>query len=245
VRHTLPAFPSLTTASLATATLTTAMLLVSTVPASAHAELAPWRLPPNTTAGVLLLVTHGCGDEDEWISSAPLEEEPTIAVTLLRPLELRIEPAPYEGWTLSTERDEAGEVVSATWRSDDPAGTSDTLQLPFDATVGDVPDGHTIWLPVVQECTGGDSLEWTLEGDLRGGDEVPAMELAIVDGAPAPDPHGGEGLDAASGAAAEAALTPSPVERFGWASVLLGGAGLVAIGVALWSRRRTRAGATV
>jgi uncharacterized protein YcnI len=244
VRRSLPAAPSLTAASL-TASLTSALLLASAAPASAHAELAPWRLPPDTTAGMLLLVTHGCGDEDEWISSEPLEEEPTIAVTLQRPLELSIEPAPYEGWTLTTERDEAGEVVSATWRSDDPAGTSDTLQLPFDATVGDLPDGHTVWLPVIQECTGDERLEWTLEGDLRGGDEVPAMELLIVEDAPYPEPHGGEGLDAASGAAAEAALAPSFAERVGWPSLVLGGTGLVAVAAVLWSRRRTRDDATV
>lgn len=224
-------------------TLCTAACLVVGVqaPAAGHAELVPWRLPPGETAGLLLMVTHGCGDEDAWISTEPLEEEPTVAVTVRVPLELEMTPFPIDDWSLSTEEDPGGAVTSATWRYHDPAGTSETVQLPIDVTVADLPDGAEVWIPVVQECTAGDTLEWTLEGDLRGGDEVPAMLLSIREDATLPEAWGGQEVDEESLAAAEAAATPSPLERLGPWSVGLAALGLG--GLVLGMRRRRRAAA--
>lgn len=214
------------------------LLLGVHAPAAGHAELVPWRLPPGETGGLLLMVTHGCGDEDEWISAEPLEEEPTIAVTVQVPLELDMTPVAVEGWSLSTEDDGSGALTSATWRHDDPAGTSETVQLPIDVTVADVPDGSEVWIPVIQECTGGESLEWTLEDELRGGDQVPAMMLSIRDDATLPAIWGTETIDADSLAAAEAAAAPSPLERFGLPSAALAVLGLGGLWLAL--RRRER-----
>jgi hypothetical protein len=214
------------------------LLVALPTPAAGHAELVPWQLPPGETGGLLLMVTHGCGDEDEWISSEPLEEEPTLAVTVRVPLELDIVPLPVEGWSLTTETETDGTVQSATWRIDDPAGTTETVQLPIDVTVGDVPDGSEVWIPVVQECAGGDRLEWTLEGDLRGGDEVPAMRLVIRDEATTPATWAAAGVDEDAVAAARDAASPGPLQRIG-----LPGAALAALGIAglVFALRRRRA----
>jgi uncharacterized protein YcnI len=221
-----------------TATVAGALVLGTALPAAGHAELAPWQLPPNSEAGMLLLVTHGCGDDEEWISTEPLAEEPSVAVTIQRPLELEIRPVPYQGWTLTTEEDQTGTVTSATWRSDDPAGTSRTLQLPFDVTVGDVPEGHVIWFPVFQECTAGESLEWTVEGDSRGGDEIPAMRLTIHDDATAPPLHAAGDTGTRPGSEAGPASRSGALERFGLPSLVLAlaGTGAVILG---YRRRRT------
>lgn len=178
---------------LSTVAAATLLSLALAAPARGHAELVPWQLPPGAEARLLLLVTHGCGDEDERISTEPLEEEPTVAVAVRAPLELEIVPGELDGWTLTEETDANGRVTAARWDSDDPDGTTETLQIPMDVRVGDVPNGSEIWLPVVQECAGGASLSWTLEGDVRGGDEIPAMRLLVDEDASAPPT--GRGVD--------------------------------------------------
>jgi hypothetical protein len=220
---------------LTTLCLTGGLLVAAPAAALAHGELVPWQLPPGETAGLLLLVTHGCADDDEWFSSEPQPDPPTVAVTIQAPLELTIEPAPYEGWTLTTERDASDRLTSATWRSDDPAGTSDALQLPLDVTVADVPDGSEVWLPLIQECAGDEILEQTLEGELRGGDQMPAMRLVANESANAPDPWG----EAADGTTPADVADPTAAGAIA-ASVGLAALGLAGVAFALRRRRHVQ-----
>lgn len=224
------------------AAATVALTFAVATPASGHAELVPWQLPPGATGGLLLLVTHGCGDEDEWISTEPLPEEPTVAVTIPVPLELTIEPGEYEGWSLSTETDDGGRTTSITWTSDDPAGTYETLQFPIDVTVPDLPDGSEVWLPVIQECTEGESLAWTLEGDVRGGDEVPAMKLFLNEDSTVPATWSEGSTPTVDGdvATADAAGGTSRAGGLGLPSLLLAVLGVGGAAVALRRRAHVR-----
>lgn len=223
---------------LTTAAATAALTVALATSASAHAELSPYRLPPGAEATLALVVTHGCADEAERFRSDGEDEPPTTAIDLQVPLELTVVPQEVDGWTLTTEA-AAGRVTRARWESEDPAGTTESVRFPLDVTVADVPDGTVVWLPLVQDCAGGASLAWTLEGDVRGGDDIPAMRLFVDEDAPVPSDPDDAGATADGATAGGSADTSTP-DRALVGSVALAVVGLG--GVALAIRRRRSAG---
>ncbi|MFA9430480.1 hypothetical protein [Egicoccus sp. AB-alg2] len=142
--------------------LAAALLLSTAGPAVAHAGLMPGDLAPGVASDSQLVVVHGCGP-DGTIPANDEETLPTTAVTVSRPDGLTIVPSPAAGWTLTTDLDTDGTVGSATWVSDDPEGTLETIFLDLEVTADADLDGQQRYLPVVQDCAAGEQLAWVGE----------------------------------------------------------------------------------
>jgi uncharacterized protein YcnI len=162
-------------------TLAVAVLLLWAGPASAHAGFMPNDLAPGVLTEGEVVVVHGCGPGGT-IPANDDEELATTAVVLQRPDGLTIDPQEVEGWTLSTETDDAGDVTQARWDTDDPAGELGAIFLGVEVTADEAADGGSIWVHVVQECGEDEQLAWVAERieELEG--ELPAM-LVNVDSA--------------------------------------------------------------
>jgi uncharacterized protein YcnI len=162
-------------------TLAVAVLLLWAGSASAHAGFMPGDLAPGVLTEGEVVVVHGCGP-DGTIPANDDEELATTAVVLQRPDGLTIDPQQVEGWTLSTETDDAGDVIEARWEADDPAGELGAIFLGVEVTADEAADGSSIWVHVVQECGEDEQLAWVAEriAELEG--ELPAM-LVNVDSA--------------------------------------------------------------
>ncbi|MFA9429278.1 DUF1775 domain-containing protein [Egicoccus sp. AB-alg2] len=156
----------------------TGALLLPASPALGHAELIPYQLPPGTTSDIAIVLSHGCGDDDEWLSSEPQDDPPTTGVTLQVPPGVQAAPYAIEGWQVTVDGDDQ-RIETIRWELEDPAGTTETVALPFSVTLPDGPSGTQLWLPIVQDCVGGEQLSWTEEGEIRGGDAVPALRLFL------------------------------------------------------------------
>jgi uncharacterized protein YcnI len=162
-------------------TLAVAVLLLWAGPAAAHAGFMPNDVAPGVLTEGEVVVVHGCGP-DGTIPANDDEELATTAVILQRPDGLKIDPQEVEGWTLSTETDDVGDVIQARWAADDPAGELGAIFLGVEVTADEDADGSSIWVHVVQECGEDEQLAWVAERieELEG--ELPAM-LVNVDSA--------------------------------------------------------------
>lgn len=215
-------------------------LLAPASPAFAHAELIPYQLPPGGTSDIAIVLSHGCGDDDEWLSAEPQDDPPTTGVTLLVPAGVRAMPYDIAGWEVTVQGD--GDRIDAIqWRLEDPAGTTETVALPFSVTLPDGPNGTPIWLPIVQDCVDGEQMLWTEEGEVRGGDAVPALRLFLNENSAPGDLSNLVEIDR-TGLVTDPVVRTNPLTRW-WPALGLGAAGTLALVVAV-RRRRSRADVT-
>lgn len=161
---------------LATVVVAAALLMLLAGPAAAHVGLMPGDLAPNTSVDARLVLAHGCGT-DGTIPSSDDDALPTQAVTLELPAGVTAEPGATDGWDATVETDDHGMHVR--WESRDPAGHAGALELPLHLEVGDLPGGTDLWLPVIQECAGGEAMAWTHPGMAEGGG-LPAVLATVV-----------------------------------------------------------------
>jgi uncharacterized protein YcnI len=203
--------------SITTAILTLLVLLLWAGPAAAHAGLVPGDLAPGVRTESELVLVHGCGP-DGTIPGSDDAELPTTGVTLERPDGLSLVPREADGWTLTTEEADDGELVRARWEADDPAGALGTVFLGVEVTADEALDGQDVWVPVLQDCVDGERLAWThLRAD--GGDRaLPAM-LVSVDSA----------VLAAEAASSGGGLPTSVVATLAVALAVVAGGGVAAV----------------
>ncbi|MFA9445539.1 DUF1775 domain-containing protein [Egicoccus sp. AB-alg6-2] len=161
-----------------TTSTTFALLMLWAGPAAAHAGLMPGDLVPGTASDSEVVIVHGCGPGGT-IPANDDETYPTTSVTLSPPDGLTVVPREVEGWTLTTETDSAGEVQHARWQFDDPAGTLEAIFLGVEVTPDADLDGATLWVPVTQECTDGERLDWIAETAHESHGQLPAMLVNV------------------------------------------------------------------
>ena len=153
-----------------TALLAAALLLLTALPASAHATFEPAEVDLGATVDVSLLVTNERGDIR------------TVRVEMLVPVGWVVETCGSPtGWTCATtERPDGGTVLD--WGVDGPDAEQDapfelTLVVPADAPA-------VVPFPTVQTYEDGEESAWVDEGE-----PSPAPTLAVRGGAaPAPEP---------------------------------------------------------
>lgn len=161
-----------------------AALFVSAVGASAHITLETQQAPVGSAYKAVLRVPHGC------------DGKATIAVRVKMPEGfIAAKPMPKPGWELRTERGKYakaytlyGEAVTEGVQEIDWTGG----KLPDDfydefvlrgTLAGDLPAGHMLYFPVVQECEGGAVERWIQIPQAGQGDdalETPAPGIKLL-----------------------------------------------------------------